>query len=151
MAVVALGDMSASLLSTLILKEMGIKKIVVKALSKMHGKMLTKIGADKIIYSEHEMGIRVAHNLVNPGLVDYIEMDNDLSVFSIRVPSGWVGKDLKNLNVRNKYNITVVAIRRGEKTMVNPNPELKLQVDDMMIILGDNESVKKATETIGNS
>lgn len=150
-AVVALGDMSASLLSTLILKEMGVKKIVVKALSKMHGKMLTKIGADKIIYSEHEMGIRVAHNLVNPGLVDYIEMDNDLSVFSIRVPSGWVGKDLKNLNVRNKYNITVVAICRGEKTMVNPNPELKLQVDDMMIILGDNESVKKVTETIGNS
>lgn len=72
-AVVSIGDLSANLMTTLILKEMGVKKIVVKALDELHGKMLKKIGADKVVYSEKEMGVRVAHNLISPGIVDYIE------------------------------------------------------------------------------
>lgn len=92
MAVVAIGDLSASLLTTLLLKDMGVKRIVVKALDELHGKMLQKIGADKIVYSEKEMGIRVAHNLTSPGIVDYIEMNNNITVVTIHIPEEWIGR-----------------------------------------------------------
>lgn len=144
-AVIAIGDLSASLLTTLLLKDLGVKKIVVKALDELHGKMLQKIGADKIIYSEKEMGVRVAHNLTNPGIVDYIEMNNDITILSIKVPRAWIGQDLIRLDVRRKYNITVVAIRRGKETFINPRPDLEMKRDDMLVILGDTASVKEVT------
>ncbi len=144
-AVIAIGDLSASLLTTLLLKDMGVKKIVVKALGELHGKMLQKIGADKIIYSEKEMGVRVAHNLTNPGIVDYIEMNNNITILSIRVPDDWIGKNLIDLDVRRKYNITVVAIRRGKETFINPRPDLTMNAEDMLVILGDTASVKEVT------
>ena len=147
-AVVSVGDLSASLMTTLLLKEMGVKKIVVKALGEVHGKMLQKIGADKIIYSEKEMGIRVAHNLISPGIVDYIEMENNITIVSIHVPADWVGKNLIEIDVRRKYNINVAAIKRHGEMMVNPRPDMKLEAKDMVVILGDNESVKKVAETL---
>lgn len=147
-AVVSVGDLSASLMTTLLLKEMGVKKIVVKALGEVHGKILQKIGADKIIYSEKEMGIRVAHNLISPGIVDYIEMENNITIVSIHVPADWVGKNLIEIDVRRKYNINVAAIKRDGEMMVNPRPDMKLEAKDMVVILGDNESVKKVAETL---
>jgi len=148
-AIVAISNLSASLMATLILRELGIKRIVVRAISEIHGKLVQKIGADKIIYSEREMGVRVAHNLTSPGLLDYIELDNNITVISIHVPKDWVGKGLKDLDVRQKYNINVAAIKRGENMMVNPRPDLLLSGDDTLIILGDNESVKKITDSLG--
>ncbi len=147
-AVVSVGDLSASLMTTLLLKEMGVKKIVVKALNEIHGKMLQKIGADKIIYSEKEMGVRVAHNLISPGIVDYIEMENNITILSIHVPKDWVGKTLISSDVRRKYNITVVAIKRAGEMFVNPRPDMQMESDDMLVILGDTESVKRVTVTL---
>lgn len=147
-AVVAIGDLSASLLTTLLLKDLGVKRIVVKALDELHGKMLQKIGADNIIYSEKEMGIRVAHNLTSPGIVDYIEMNNNITVVTIHVPEGWVGKNLIDLDVRRKYHITVVAIRRGTENYINPKPDMPMETGDMLVILGDNESIKMVTSTL---
>lgn len=147
-AVVSVGDLSASLMTTLLLKEMGVKKIVVKALGSVHGKMLQKIGADKIIYSEKEMGIRVAHNLISPGIVDYIEMENNITILSIHVPAEWVGKSILDIDIRRKYNITVVAIKRQGEMFVNPRPDMKLDAHDMLIILGDSESVKRVTASL---
>ncbi len=147
-AVVSIGDLSASLMTTLLLKEMGVKKIVVKALNELHGKMLQKIGADKIIYSEKEMGVRVAHNLISPGIVDYIEMENNITILSIHVPKDWVGKTLISSDVRRKYNITVVAIKRDGDMFVNPRPDMQMNANDMLVILGDTESVKRVTVTL---
>lgn len=147
-AVVAVGDLSASLMTTLLLKEMGVKKIVVKALDALHGKMLQKIGADKIIYSENEMGVRVAHNLISPGIVDYIEMENNITILSIHVPPDWVGKSLIDIDVRKKYNITVVAIKRAGEMLVNPRPDMQMEAQDMLVILGDTESVKRVTVSL---
>lgn len=147
-AVVSVGDLSASLMTTLLLKEMGVKKIVVKALNEIHGKMLQKIGADKIIYSEKEMGVRVAHNLISPGIVDYIEMENNITILSIHVPKDWVGKTLISSDVRRKYNITVVAIKRAGDMFVNPRPDMQMEANDMLVILGDTESVKRVTVTL---
>lgn len=147
-AVVAIGDLSASLMTTLLLKDMGVPKIVVKAIDSLHGKMLQKIGADKVIYSEREMGIRTAHNLISPGIVDYIEMDNNITILSIRLPADWEGKDLTELDVRRRYHITVAAIKRGENMMVNPRPDMKMEKGDMLIILGDSASVRAVTESL---
>ena len=147
-AVVSVGELSASLMTTLLLKEMGVKKIVVKALNQIHGKMLQKIGADKIIYSEKEMGVRVAHNLISPGIVDYIEMENNITILSIHVPKDWIGKTLIGSDVRRKYNITVVAIKREGEMFVNPRPDMQMNANDMLVILGDSESVKRVTATL---
>lgn len=147
-AVVAIGDLSASLLTTLLLKDMGVKRIVVKALDELHGKMLQKIGADKIVYSEKEMGIRVAHNLTSPGIVDYIEMNNNITVVTIHIPEEWIGKTLLDLDVRRKYHITVVAIRRQTENFINPRPDMVMQSGDMLVILGDTSSIKEITSRL---
>ena len=118
-AVVSVGDLSASLMTTLLLKEMGVKKIVVKALDPIHGKMLQKIGADK-----------------------------NITILSIHVPQEWVNKSLIDTDVRRKYNITVVAIKRGGDMFVNPRPDMNMKEQDMLIILGDSESVKRVTESL---
>lgn len=147
-AVVAIGDLSASLLTTLLLKDMGVPRIVVKALDELHGKMVAKIGADQVIYSEKEMGVRVAHNLISPGIVDYIEMNNDITILSIKVPEEWLDKSIIELDVRRKYNITIVAIRRGEENFINPRPDMRMHAGDMLIILGETESVKEVTRKL---
>lgn len=147
-AVVSIGELGASLMTTLLLKDMGVKKIIVKALDELHGKMLTKIGADKVIYPDVEMGIRVAHNLISPGIVDYIEMDNNLTILSIRLPKDWTGETLITLDVRRRYDITVVAIKRNGDVYVNPRPDMPFLEGDMLIILGETERVRKVTEEL---
>ena len=127
---------------------MGVKRIVVKALDELHGKMLQKIGADQIIYSEKEMGIRVAHNLTSAGIVDYIEMNNNITVVTIHIPADWVGKTLIDLDVRRKYHITVVAIRRKKENFINPRPDMAMQKGDMLVILGDTASIKEITSRL---
>lgn len=147
-AVVGIGDLAASLMTTLLLKELGVGRIVVKALDELHGKMLRKIGADKVIYSEKEMGIRVAHNLTSEGIVDYIELSDDITVVSIHVPEDWIGKNLIQADVRKKYNITVVAIRRGEETFINPRPDQVMNAEDTLIILGEAGDIKEVTKQL---
>lgn len=147
-AVVGIGDLAASLMTTLLLKELGVGRIVVKALDELHGKMLRKIGADKVIYSEKEMGIRVAHNLTSEGIVDYIELSDDITVVSIHVPEDWIGKNLIQADVRKKYNITVVAIRRGEETFINPRPDQVMNAEDTLIILGEAGNIKEVTKQL---
>ncbi|WP_443686803.1 potassium channel family protein, partial [Phascolarctobacterium faecium] len=108
-AVVAIGDLEANLL----LKEIGVPVVVVKAINQVHGKMLKKIGADKIVYSERDMGQRVAHNLISNSIVDYIELSDTISLMSITVPPSLAGKNLIESNLRSRYNVNIVAIKHG--------------------------------------
>ena len=145
-AVVCIGDLGMNLMTALLLKEMNVKKVVAKARNDLHGKMLSKIGVDRVIYSEKEMGVRVAHNLIFPGIVDYIEMDHDITILSIHVPEDWIGKDMRSLEVRQKYNITVVAIKRESEVIVNPQPDLTIKQDDLVIVLGKAEDIRNCGE-----
>ncbi len=147
-AVIGIGNIEGSLLATLQLKDMGIKTLVVKAINELHGKMLQKIGADKIIYSEKEMGIRVAHNLTSPGIVDYVEMNNNVTILTIRLPKGWIGKNLIQIDARRRYNINVVALLRGEQNFINPPPDMPLLESDMVTILGDKTNVRNVTKEL---
>ena len=147
-AVIGIGNIEGSLLATLQLKDMGIKTLVVKAINELHGKMLQKIGADKIVYSEKEMGIRVAHNLTSPGIVDYVEMNNNITILTIQLPKEWRGKNLIEIDARRRHNINVVALLRGEQNFINPPPDMPLLEGDMVTILGDNANVRNVTKEL---
>ena len=141
-AIVAVGDLEASMMCTLMLKETGIPFILAKASTSLHGRMLEKIGADKVIYPERDMGIRVGHNLADSNIVDYIELVDNLSIMEIGAPKSMVGKSLSEAELRRLYNVTVVALRRNGQMLVNPDPHDKIKEGDIMVILGTRDNVK---------
>lgn len=137
------GDMQNSILTTIVLKEMGIKRIIVKASNAMHGKVLEKIGVEKIVYPEKDTGIRVAHQLVSTNILDFIQISNDYSMEEIKISDFLKGKTLKEMNLRKKYDIEVLAIKRGEKLILIPNAEEELLINDILIIIGKSENVRE--------
>ncbi|KQL36326.1 potassium uptake system protein [Bacillus sp. FJAT-25509] len=144
--IVAIGDdMQSSILATLVLKELGIQKIVVKALDKRHGEVLKKIGADWVIYPEKDMGARVAHQLMSPNVLNFIELAKNYSIEEIKIPSWMVGKNLKELNIRVKYNLTVIAIKSKDIVNISPSPEEKLLEGDILVVIGENKELHRFT------
>ncbi|MFB0918119.1 MAG: TrkA family potassium uptake protein, partial [Clostridiaceae bacterium] len=115
-AIVTIGsNIQSSIMVTLLLREAGVKYIICKGQSELHKKVLEKIGADRVILPEKDMGIRVAHNLVSSNLLDFIELSPDYSVMEIQAPAAWVGKSLKDLHVRATYGINIMAIKEGDE------------------------------------
>lgn len=144
--VVAIGeDIQASILTALLLKDLGVKQVVIKAASHLHGKVLTKIGVDRVIFPERDMGIRVAHQLASPSLLDYIELSKDYTIAEISVPGRLDGRSLKELNLRAKYGVNVVAINKKENRGVNiaPTADDLLHEGDMLVIIGTNEQISR--------
>ncbi|MEK3789168.1 MULTISPECIES: potassium channel family protein [Paenibacillus] len=135
--VVAIGeDIQASILTTLILKDMGVPVLLVKAKNELHGKVLQKIGADKVIYPERDMGLRVAHHLTSPNILDYIELSEDYSIFEMQAPRFMIGRNLKELDIRARYGCNVLGIRREKEMNISPHPEDLIQTGDVLIIVG---------------
>ena len=138
-AVVAVGeDIGNSALITLNLKELGVKNVVCKAASHTHRKVLEKIGADRVVFPEHEMGNKLAHALSNSNVLNFIELSDEASIVEVPVPADWVGKTLRELDVRNTYGVNVIALRRGEKhkLAIAPGGDATLAPDDVIIALG---------------
>ncbi|MDY4919996.1 MAG: TrkA family potassium uptake protein [Phascolarctobacterium sp.] len=142
-AVVGMGNVERNMMATMLLKELGVQEVISKAVNDLHGAMLKKIGADKVIFAEKDMGERVAHNLISSGVMDYIELSSEISVMSLQVPQELVGKNLIEADLRRRFNVNVVAIKRGEKTMVNPGAQEVFRVGDEIVILGTHEGVRK--------
>lgn len=142
--VVAIGqDIQGSILTTLILKELGIPMIIVKAQNELHGKVLAKIGADKVIYPERDMGLRVAHHLVSPNILDYIELSEDYSIVEIQVSDKMIGKNLKELDVRARFGCNVMAIKSGSNMNISPNADERLDSEDILVIVGEKNDLMK--------
>ena len=142
--VVAIGsDVAASILITLLLKEAGVAKVVCKASDDIHKKALLKVGADRVVIPEKEMAGRVARGLANPNVMDYIELSNQFAIVERSVPESWVGKSLKELNVRSKYGISVIAFRRDREMIVSPQPDAPIQQDDVLIVLGREDDLAR--------
>ncbi|MBB3114725.1 trk system potassium uptake protein TrkA [Paenibacillus phyllosphaerae] len=140
--VVAIGaDIQASILTTLILKDLGVPRLIVKAQNELHGKVLNKIGADKVIFPERDMGLRVAHHLISPNILDYIELSSDYSIVEMKAPTQAVGRNLKQLDVRAKYKCNVLAIKTGTKMNISPYAEDIIHEDDILVIVGKNEDL----------
>lgn len=144
-AVVAIGtNFEAAIMSTVLAKEAGIEYIVAKATSNRQALILKKLGADKIIFPERDMGVRVAHNLSASNLMDFIQLSPDYSIAEFLCPVTWVGKNLKQLNVRSKYKVTVLAIERGNDDIkIDPYPDFLLQEGDVLVLLGKDEDIKE--------
>lgn len=142
--VVAIGaDIQSSILTTLILKEMGVPNIVVKASSDLHGKVLMRIGADKVIYPERDMGQRVAHHLISSNIIDYIEFSNDYSIVESKVSGSMIGSSLRQLDFRAKYNCNVIAQKVGEELIIPPSVDSPLKEGDILVVLGKNEDLQE--------
>lgn len=143
-AVIAISNnLQASIMSTILAKELGVPYILAKAQNDIHKRVLEKVGADKVIFPEREIGVRIANNLISENFVDYIELSDDYSIVEISVLDEWVGKSLKELNMRVNYGINVMAIRKGESISITPGPDLVLQSADILVVIGSNQDLRK--------
>lgn len=147
-AVVAIGnDLEANILITVMLKEMGVKYVVTKAQNNLHGKVLDKVGADKIIYPEKDMGIRLAHNLVTSNIMDFIELSPEYGVVEIITPKKFYNKSLGELNLRAKYGVSVMAIKKQNGTIiVAPGAEAIIEELDVLILVCRLDTLAKLPE-----
>ena len=143
-AIVALTDnIQSGVLVTLMLKEMGMTNVIAECTSEIHGRILTKVGADKVIYPEKDMGERLAKSLSNTDIMDYIDLSDDYSIMEIRVPKSWAGKSILELNVRVNYNINIIACRDADGSIcISPDPKMPLVAENKLIVVGANESIE---------
>ncbi len=139
------GDIGTSALITLALKEMGVARVVAKASSHTHKKVLEKIGADRVVFPEQEMGVKLAHALSDANVLNFIELSEDASIVEIPVPAAWVNKTLRQLDVRNSYGVNVIALRRGpkQKLTIAPGGEDVLESTDVVVALGLDKNINR--------
>ncbi|MDD5084419.1 MAG: TrkA family potassium uptake protein [Candidatus Omnitrophica bacterium] len=145
-AIVSLGDrIDVSILVTLFLKELGVKRILAKAVSDDHGKVLRLVGANEIIFPEKDEAVKLAASLIVPDILEYIRLSEDYSVVEIAAPEKFYSKSLKELQFRTKYGIEVLAIRRPLEGTLNiiPSPDYKIQPDDCLVLIGENKNIEK--------
>jgi len=145
-AVVSIGEnIESSLLVVMQLKELGIKTIVAKAVTPLHGRILEKLGVSRVIFPEREMAIRLAHSLVMPNVIDYIELSRDFSIVELPAPHQFVGRSLKQLELRPRFGLTLIAIKRRagagepESTTVAPSADETIKAGDVLALLGSND------------
>ncbi|WP_223595469.1 potassium channel family protein [Neobacillus bataviensis] len=142
--IVAIGnDIQASILSVLLLKELGVKKVIAKALNKLHGQVLKKVGADWVVFPERDMGIRVAHQLLSPNVLNFIEISKDYSVEEVKIPDRMVEKTLREIDLRAEYNISVIAIRHDNEINISPSPDKKISYGDVLVVIGENRDLER--------
>lgn len=145
-AVVAIGgSLEASVMITILAKEMGIPYVLCKAMTTLQAKVLKKVGADMVIFPEQETGIRIAHNLLANNFFDAIELSAQHSMLEFTVPEEWVGKSLRELNLRVTKKINVIGIKREERLDITPDADAPLQSEDVLIIIGKNNALSKLT------
>jgi trk system potassium uptake protein len=133
-----------SILVTLILKEKGAKKIVAKAGTKTQGRVLSKVGADIIVYPEKDMGERVARSLISANIIDFLAVSRDVSIIEIPVPDFMIGKNLMELNLRHKYGVTIISIKNEKGEIIAPpDIDYRFAREDIMILIGDNKQLRK--------
>jgi K+ transport systems, NAD-binding component len=148
--IVAIGDdIQSSILATIQLMDIGVKSVVAKALSELHGRVLEKLGVDRVIYPERDMGIRVAHQLVSPNLLDYIELSKDYTIAELAVPNCLNGKSLQDINTRARYGCSIVAINKPKGgVIIAPAANEVLAEKDVMVVIGTNKQIEQFEEAI---
>ena len=146
-AVIAIGnDLAASVLTTMNLKELGVPYVVCKAHDETHRRVLEKLGVDRVVIPEQEHGERMARSLMSHNVLDYIELSEAYGILDVPAPKSWVGKTLKELNVRAKLGVNIIAVENGNSTNVSPAADYCIRQGDTLVILGENyalEAVQK--------
>lgn len=146
-AIIATGtDLEASIQATLICKDSGVKEVIAKAISKSHARILTKIGADKIVFPELDTGERLAKMISGKNILDLNQFSTDYSLCEVKAKKEWIGKTLIELDFRNKYKVNVIAFKRYQKMILDFDPNLPIEKDDSLIVIGANENADKLAE-----
>jgi len=142
--IVAIGNyLAQSIITTLNLKELEVKQIVAKASSEIHMKLLTKVGADSVVFPEREMGCELARRLTKPRLLDRFELDPNHSIVEMLVPEQFHGKTIAELELRNRYGINVLAVGQEEKFEINPLPNKRMEKGTAMVVIGSNKDIDR--------
>lgn len=152
-AIVSIGEnIEASILVVMILKELGIKNIIAKAVTTLHGKVLENLGVQRIIYPERDMAVRVAHSLIRPKVLEQLELSEEYSIVELPIPDYLIGKTIQESQLRSKYNVNLIAIKRKVTTEkgfikeawnVNPSPNDIMIDGDILVLIGLNEDLDK--------
>ncbi len=147
-AIVGIGaaNVEASILVTALLRKVGVKEIVARAVSELHGEILRLVGATKVVYPEDEMGYRVAASLVLPRLIDHIELKEGYGLAQVKCPTELIDKMLKDVNLRTKFNVNVLAVKKADGTVDIPDPDFKFSEGDLLIMVGKDEDLEKLGE-----
>lgn len=136
-------NLEASVMAVTLCKEAGVKTVIAKCANEMQQKILLRVGADQVVFPENESGIRLAKNLVSSGFIDMISLSRDVSMIEIGVKDAWIGKNLIELNLRKKYSLNIVAIKKGEMVNVNINPEQVLDAETTLIVIANTTKLGK--------
>ena len=143
-AVIAIGDnLAASVLISMNLKELGVPYVVCKAHDETHRKVLEKLGVDRVVIPEQEHAQRLARSLNSHNVLDYIELSEDFGILDVPAPQSWIGKNLKDLNVRAKLGVNIIAVENDGKTNVSPSADYQIRQGDTLVVLGDNIALEK--------
>ncbi len=137
------GNLEASVMAIILCKELGVKTVIAKCASETHHKVLGKVGADRVVLPEKESGIRLAKNLLSADFVDIIELSRDVSIIELEVKPEWVGKTLIELDLRKRYSINIIAIRRGSELAIGIDPTAELSQDMHLVIIANTTKLSK--------
>jgi trk system potassium uptake protein TrkA len=142
--IVAIGNyIQESIITTLNLKEGGVPHVVAKASSETHCKLLKRVGADHVVFPEHEMGCALARSLTRPGILDRFDLDPDHSIVELVIPEAFDGKTVVDLELRTRYGINLLALSEGEKFEINPSPVMRLKKGAVMVVIGSNKNINQ--------
>lgn len=142
--IVAIGNyLQESIITTLNVKEAGVKHVVAKASSEIHGKLLKRVGADRVVFPEYEAGCALASTLTKPAILDRFELDPENSIVEVLVPKEFHNRTLAELNLRVRYGISILAVCNGDNFITNPGPGQKLKEGSIMIVIGSNKDLEK--------
>ena len=148
-AIIAVAEnLEASISATMQAKDLGVLFVVAKSMNSLHGRILDKIGADKIIYPEQSMGLRVARNLMSGGYLDVFELSAEFSMAEFSMPVSWIGKNLADLNVRERFHINIIGIKQGENVTVDLDPSEPLPDNCSIIAIGKNKDLNASREEL---
>lgn len=139
------GKINDTILLTVTLKEMGLKRVVARVSSELEAKVLKKVGADEVVFLERDMGEKLAHTLEKQNVLEYLRYSDDYSIIQEKVPAAWVGKTMIELNVRRKFGVNIIAVQEGGTGKINltPAPDRAFEANDVIALMGANKDINK--------
>lgn len=143
------GNLEASVMTVALCKELGVKTVIAKCANRTHQIILSKVGADRVVFPENESGIRLARSLLSSDFLDAINLSEEISIVDVNVPDQWVGKTLIELNLRKKYALNIIAIKAGNGLSIDVDPAKPLEKDTNLVVIAHTKNIKKLSKDIG--
>ncbi len=143
-AIVAISSATeASIFATMALKNLGVGHVIAKAATALHGKILERVGANRVVYPERELGTRVAHSLAIPSVIDYLDVAPRFGIVKVRPPASFVGRSLKELDLPGRLQVSPIALRRASEVTFNPHRDMVVAADDELILMGSDDRLER--------